>query len=187
MGVMMKAPRNYTLRTTSGHTIHFKVNQPTMVPDDVVAQAMALNIIPVETSDLKNIDESGKGIPNVVITGILRDALAIRTIEELVKENDTTNFDGGNRPKVNVINERSGLALTATERNAYWEKFRELQSTGEDAPTHKNLETVIDVQAARSSADMKNHAILLDIKPEVLDGKSLREQKMILLQAAIKS
>lgn len=186
MPLSMIAPRNYTLRTKSGHVIRFEANQPKLVPDAIVAEALAVNILPVENSDVQIADNSAQGVQRVSISGQLRTALLLRAIADIVRENDSANFDGGGRPKVHIISARSGVDATARERSEMWDKYRELLANGEDLPTHKALDTVLAVQSLNTPSDMKEYAQLLEVPEERLVGLSLREQKQVLLAAAIK-
>ena len=186
MPTMMKAPRNYTLRTKTGHVIRFEGGVPKSVPDNLVSAALAVNILPINNDEVPDGDTNAGGVQRVTISGILRDALLLRTIHDLVRENETDNFDGGGRPKVNVINDRCGLGISAKERSEAWDKYRELIANGEDLPTHKAMDTVLTVQALTMPHDIKEYATLLDVPEKTLTGLSLREQKQVLLAAAVK-
>jgi len=135
MPLEMTAPRNYTLRTKSGHTIKFLAGQPQFVPDEIVSEALAVNILPVEGGVIRDTDDSGKGVQKVIITGLLRDAMLLRAIDDIMRENDVENFDAGSRPKVNVINDRSGLGITAKERSDALEKYRKIKAEQDELPT----------------------------------------------------
>lgn len=186
MPIMMVAPRNYILRSKTGHTIKFIANEPKEVPDLAISEALAVNIIAVDNADLNTEDTSGRGVQQVQIGGPLREALLVNTIAELVRENNTENFDGGGRPKVAVLNDRTGLSLTAKERSDGWDRFRELKNNGEDMPKHKALDTVLALQSLNTPSDFKEYATLLDVPESKLVGLTLREQKQLLLVAAIK-
>lgn len=186
MPIEMIAPRNYTLRTKLGHTIRFLAGEGKLVPDAAVSEALAVNILPVENSDLNVDDLSGMGVQQVIIGGLLREALLVTTISDIVKENNVENFDGGGRPKVAVLNQRTGLSLSAKERQEGWDKFRELTNNGEDMPSHKALDTVLALQSLNTPSDFREYATLLDVPESRLVGLTAREQKQLLLAAAIK-
>lgn len=186
MPLEMVAPRNYTLRTKSGHTVKFVANEPKMVPDFIVQEALAVNILPTNNKDVETIDDSAAGVQKVQIGGPLRSALILRAIADIARENDSANFDGGGRPKTNVVNDRCGLGITAKERSEFWDQYRQIQANGEDMPTHKNLDTVLAVQSLNTPSDFKEYAALLEVPVAKLNGLSLREQKQLLLSAAIK-
>ena len=185
MSLEMIAPRNYTLRTKSGHTVKFLGGVAKMVPDDIVSEALAVNILPVEGATIRDNDAAG-GIQKVQITGLLRQALILRAIDDIFRENDVENFDAGSRPKTNVINERSGLGITAKERTDALEQYKMCKANQEELPKHKALDTVLAVQSLNTPSDMKEYATLLEIPQEKLTGLSLREQKQVLLAKAVK-
>lgn len=183
----MICPRHYTLRTTAGHAIKFEPNVPTFVPDAIVSEALRVNILPVEGDELPTDHAyNAGGVVKMNINGELRAALAIHAIDVLVRENDTSTFDGGGRPKVGPLNDMTGLTLTSKEREQYWQQYREIKGAGEELPKHKSLEMVLELQAIGSPRDVKEYAAALGVKPEVLEGHSLRTQKQILIGAAIK-
>jgi hypothetical protein len=182
----MVAPRNYTLRTTSGHTIKFIADTPQEVPDIIVNEALAVNILPVDNAAMKVHDDSAQGVQKVTIGGALRVALALRAIADIARENDPANFDGGGRPKTNVVNDRCGLSLSAKERSDFWDQYRQIKTNGEDLPTHKSLDNVLAIQSLNTPSDFKEYAELLGVDVSRLSGMSLREQKQLLLAAAIK-
>jgi hypothetical protein len=189
MSLTMMCPRHYTLRTTSGHVLKFEPNVPVSVPDECVDAALAVNILPVErdSGDDEPASTEGKAIAQLNVAGPLRDAVAYRVIGDLHRENSAADFDGGGRPKASSINARSGLQLTTADVQKYWTQYRQIKSNGEEMPTHKALEQLIEIQALHTSKDMREYAADLGVPEKALTGRSLREQKNILLSAAIKA
>lgn len=185
MSVLMKCTRAYTLRTKAGHTIRFEPDKPVLVPDAVVAEALAVNILPVDSQAL-DVHDSEAPIPRTSITGILRDALALKVIDDMVRENDAAQFDAGGRPKTHEINQAAPLDLSAAERSAYWDKYRTLKSSGEELPTHKALPTVMEIQYLSTPKEIAEYADALGVKDGALQGHSIRAQKQILLGAAVR-
>lgn len=185
MSVKMVCARHYTLRTTSGHVIRFEPNKPIDVPDSVVSEAMAVNILPVEGQELTQ-GASDAVVKHVSITGVLRDTLALRAMEEMARDNDPEDFDAGGRPKVNNVNQRAGLSLSASERNTYWDKYRAMKSNGEDLPNHKAAATVMEIQYLSTPKDMREYAQALGVEDEAFLGHSMHAQKQLLLAAAVK-
>lgn len=185
MPVLMTCARHYTLRTKAGHCIRFKPNEPVSVPDSVVSEALAVNILPLDGQDASAADGSGTIPQKVVVTGLLRDALALHSIDDLVKMNDVEQFDGGGRPKVAAINSATGLTLTADERNKYWDKYRQIKSDGEHLPTHKALATVLEIQALNTPSSVKEYAEALGVKQDTIVGHPIAVQKQVLLKAAV--
>lgn len=184
MSVLMTCARHYTLRTKAGHCLRFKPNEPVAVPDSVVSEALALNIIPVDGSDVRTADDAAP-LQKVVIAGLLRDALALHCIDDLVKMNDVEQFDGGGRPKVAVINQATGLSLSAADRNDYWDKYRTIKSEGEELPKHKALATVLEIQALNTPSHLKEYAEALGVNEDAILGHPIAVQKQVLLKAAV--
>lgn|GEM_PF-6910207 len=185
MSVLMTCARHYTLRTKAGHCIRFQPNVPTSVPDSIVSEALAVNILPVDGQETQVADGSGTVPQKVVVSGILRDALALHCIDDIVKMNDVEQFDGGGRPKVAAINNATGLSLTANERNKYWEKYRTLKSEGEELPTHKALATVLEIQSINTPTGIKEYADALGVPQDNVLGHPIAVQKQVLLKAAV--
>lgn len=189
MSVKMICPRHYTLRTTSGHVLKFEPNVAKDVPEDCVAAAMAVNIMPVNSADGEEAlaPTDGKALAQLSVGGPLRDAIAYRVIQDLHRENNAADFDGGGRPKASSINARTGLQLSAADVQKYWMQYRQIVSNGEELPTHKALDQVMEIQALNTSKDMRAYATDLEVPEKSLTGRSLREQKNILLAAAVKA
>ncbi len=184
---MMICPRNYLLRTLSGHMIRFQADVPKFVPDSVVSDALAVNILPVEGKVRGEDTPSDHRKPvRVEITGALRDAIVLRAISDLAVRNDTKDFDGGGRPKIPAITELTGLAINAKEREVYWEKYKQLKSDGEDMPDHKHADIVTEIQYLRTPKELLEYAELLGLDPAVFKGWPLAEQKQALISAALK-
>lgn len=183
---MMTCPRKYLLRTTSGHLIRFEPGVPKFVPDIVYNEALAVNILPTEGA-LESQDDAADMRPvRVEIVGQLRDALVLKAIEDLVVRNDTKDWDGGGRPKIPAINDITGLALNATERETFWEKYKELKANGEELPVHKHQATVLDIQYIRSAKEVAEYAVLLGVDEKLFKGRPLKDQKLVLISAAMK-
>lgn len=183
---MMICPRKYLLRTTSGHLIRFEPDVPKFVPDVVYNEALAVNILPVEGA-IESQDSAADMRPiRVEIVGLLRDAMILKAIEDLVTRNDQKDFDGGGRPKIPSINDLTGLALNAKERETFWEKFKELRANGEALPTHKHQATVQDIQYIRSPKEVAEYAEILGIDEKLYKGRPLKDQKLVLIGAAMK-
>lgn len=185
MPVLMTCARHYTLRTKAGHCIHFNPDEPKMVPDTVVSEALAVNILPVDGQDTQTQDTSGTVPQKVVVSGLLRDALALHCIDDIVKMNDVEQFDGGGRPKVIAINNATGLNLTANERNTYWDRYRTLKSDSEELPNHKALATVLEIQSINTPKGVKEYAEALGVPRDNILGHPIAVQKQVLLRAAV--
>lgn len=187
MPTFMKCARNFTLRSLSGHVITFKADEPTLVPDPCIDEALAVNIIPCEG---KYAPEKGESSPRTMrvaaMPAELREALLLHAIDELYREGETKDFDGGGKPKAYSISGRAGLDISATERTKLWDKYRDLKADNADLPRPRNFELVADAQRMSSKADLVAYGADLGVPAEDMRGCTLREIKGMVIQAAIK-
>lgn len=185
MPVNMVSLRDYTLRTKTGHTIFFPAGKPTQVPDEVVAEAMAVNIVPSEHIDLEQAPLKFRQVGTQTITGSLRDSLIFGAIEELVRENDPSNFNAGGQPKVSAVAEATGVKLGGGELSKYWERYREIKATNADLPVHPRTENVLELQGLASRSQLVEYAKDMGFDAKLIDKKSIKEAKEILMHLTI--
>lgn len=187
--IQMVCPRHYTLRSKTGHVLRFEPNVPRPVPEDVVQEAMALNILPVDRNDVPDpVLADGlrqKGVVQVQVSALVRDALVYRVLDLIATENDVVNFDGGGRPKTSIIADRVGLALTAAERNTYWDKYRQIKASGEDLPKHKCVDAILEVQYLSTPKQLIEYGALYNVPLTSLEGRTLKEQKTMIVGAIL--
>ncbi len=186
MPTFMVSPRDYTLRTTTGHVIHFKADEPTLVPDVVVNDALAVNILPTEGRVQRG--ESGAYGPSsgaAAITGTLKDALILSTIEQLAKENDSHNFNAGGQPKLGVVNTMTGIRISGGELTKYWDRYREIKSTNSPMPRHPQLDRVQDLQTLTTRKQLLEYASEIDFPASEVNRVSVKDAKEKLLQATL--
>lgn len=184
MSIKMVSPRDFTLRTTRGHVIRFKANEPVTVADDVVSQALAVNIMPVE-GGVEFDSPAGQRVSHKTMPGTLRDAVILRTIQELVKDNDATNFNAGGQPKLSVVNAATGVHLSGSELSKYWERYRELIGTNSPFPTHPKLENVVELQTLTTRKQLQEYAEENGIDVDLIKGKSTKAAKELLMAATV--
>jgi hypothetical protein len=177
----MICPRDYTLRSKTGATIAFEAGKPTNVPDDIVPDALAVNIVPASGEGID--DESPVGAATAQITGTLRDALIFQAIAQLVKTNASEDFDGGGQPKPHAISARAGIAVSASERVKYWNRYREIVGTNSEIPNHPNVNAVLDLQSLSTRKQLKEFAVDhgMEKEYEKFATKALPELKTLLL------
>jgi hypothetical protein len=185
---LMVCPRNFTLRTTLGHTIQFKAGEPTPVPNEVVELALAVNILPAPNQALPAHNEGhASGFTKIAaMPQLLREAIVMRCLDELVRENNPANFSGGGRPKPASIRERCAIDVSATETNKAWERYRELKANNEDLPSHRNLDLIYDIQQTSSPKTLREFAQELDMPPAEYTGLSVTELKAAVVAYAVK-
>lgn len=186
MPVPMISLRDFTLRSKTGHTIFFEGGKPTPVPEEVVAEAMAFNI--AVTDGLTDREAALKFKPTdaqSVITGTLRDAIIFGALDELVRENDSDNFNAGGQPKVHALYQVTGVKLTGGEVSKFWERYREIKSTNSDLPTHPRVENVLELQRLTTRAQLVEYAKDMGFDVAMIDRKTLKEAKEALMYATI--
>jgi hypothetical protein len=188
MPTEMVCARHYTLRTRDGHCISFKPNEPKSVPDSVVAEAMAVNIVPVDRDFVDSPPEIGQGKPiKINISPELRRALVLHVIEDMVRENDKDMFDGGGAPKLAHILERTGLTIVNKERIDFWAQYKEVKATNSEMPNHKLVEPVLEIQYLNTPRDTKEYALAMGVPEKDVIGRSVTEQKKIILAHVLKN
>lgn len=116
----------------------------------------------------------------------LREALLLHAIDELYREGETKDFDGGGKPKAYSIAGRAGLEITAKERTKLWDKYRDLKSENADLPRPRNFELVADAQRMISKSELVAYGTDLGVPAEDMRGCTLREIKGMVIQAAVK-
>lgn len=184
MSIQMVSPRDYTLRTRTGHTIAFKADVPRHVPPEVVTEAMAVNILPVESTS--NLGDSPAGYVKTNVTGTLREALVLHAIVELVRENDSGNFNAGGQPKVGALNAATGLKLSGTEVSKFWDRYREIKSTNSPLPQHPRMAQVLELQSLSTRKQLIEYAKDIGFpETEVSRRPSIKEAKEVLMNATI--
>lgn len=184
MTTLMVCPRNYVLRTLSGKAIQFKAGEPTHVPDDLYADALAVNILPFKGEGIDT-DPSAPGSARVLVTGPLRDALIYAAIREIAERNFSEDFDGGGMPKSDPIRVLSGVQLGKAELSKYWSNYREILGSNSEFPTHPNTEIVQELNGLQTRKQLEGFAKDYDLPYETLKGLSNTELKAALLTMVI--
>lgn len=182
MTTPMVCPRDYTLRSLSGKTIAFKANEPVEVPDDLYAEALSVNILPVEGG--RDTDPTANST-RVAVTGALRDALVYQAIAELSARNNPEDWDGGGQPKPEALKLVSGVQMGNAERSKYWAGYREIIGSNSEIPTHPNVEIVQELNSISTRRQLEEFARDYDLPYESLKGKSNFELKAVLLSMVI--
>lgn len=183
----MICQRDFTLRTTSGHTIHFKAGEPKNVPQECVDAALAVNIIPAAGGFAERPEEKHVGPARIATMSVeMRDAIILHTIHELVRNGESATFDAGGKPKPAAIKDVSGLDVSATERSKLWDKYRDLIGSNSDLPTPKNLDLVIEVQGCNNQKQLIEYLELFGQSADSVRGYTLKELKGAAVVAAMK-
>lgn len=186
MPIYMKCARNFTLRSLSGHIIHFKADTPCPVPDSCVDEALAVNIIPCDGGYApEGVEVLPKTLRITAMSGELREALLLHAIDEIYREASPKDFDGGARPKTHAISERAGVEITAIERTKLWDKYRDLKGSNSDLPRPRNFDMVVDVQRITSKTELLSFGETLGMDTALLKGSTLKEVKSAVIAAAV--
>jgi hypothetical protein len=172
--------RNFSLRSLTGHTVHFVAGVPTYVPPPVRRECMAHGIMPADGS----IDESVKVSENKItkpfqVTGGLRRSVIYKAIESLVETNSPESFDGGSRPKTEPLARLTGFPVQKKETIELFELFQGNQSTGELGPTHPKTDMWFGVLEISNIDEAKMYAEELKVQND-LDGMSVAEARKLL-------
>lgn len=176
----MVCPRDFTLRTTLGHTIAFEANVPTSVPDSAYQEALSRNILPVSIP----VGESpAHDFASGRVTGTLRDTLVFEGIRTLVSRNNSEDFTGGGLPKAIALTRETGVDVSANETSKYWARYKQIIAENDDFPQHPNAEMVRELNAMSTRKDLEQLAIDIELDIRPLKGKALSEVKAHLLQA----
>jgi hypothetical protein len=181
MTVMMVCPRDYTLRSTQGHTIAFKADEPTPVPDSMYQEALSKNILPAK---VPRGEEAAQGLAHAEITGTLRDALVFDAIETLVKRNNVEDFGGGG-PKAAALARETGIQLSAKETAKFYDRYKQLKAENSELPSHPNVELVRELQGLSTRKQLEAFALDIGVEIPETKGKALSEVKSTLLYAIV--
>lgn len=114
----MISNRNFTLRSTSGHTIFFRKNQPKHVPNIVVEECVHRGILPKDEEDMPG-HEANPLLPDIPRGSIrlqqMRDA-----IEALMQRNSRGDFAASGQPNLKSIEKIVGYPVDITEVQRVW-------------------------------------------------------------------
>lgn len=135
---LMVMPRNWTVRSTSGHTIRFHKDVPTDVPDNMFVIDKCSNFgaefvneadTPVLVDEAR--DSDPKELPQTA-------AERTKRIEDLLcqmRDNQSMHrdhFTSGNRPRVQYVRDALGFDLRSEEVTELWKKVTKLAPGFED-------------------------------------------------------
>ena len=115
--------QNRTLRTTKGHTIQFKRNEPRTIPRAVLDEAMRFGAVPTEMKDAPT-EEEPEPKPQVSTVEERRDLIkeGIKVLRERKGRDD---FNASGRAAVDKLKEVTGLSdIQADERNAAQDELK---------------------------------------------------------------
>lgn len=115
--------RNHTLGS-NGHMIGFKKGEPTWVPPECVNAAIAIGAVRADGEGVDVLGDEPK--PEEQLSAEDREALLFAAFDDLIKKNDAADFDGAGKPSMDTLKREVKFALTKKERDAAWQKHREM-------------------------------------------------------------
>ena len=111
--------RDKTVASTLGHCVAFKKGEPTHVPPDMYAAAIAAGAVPED-----DLAEDVVKRPDHPTEPAEREAILFDVFAALVLRNSSDDFTAGGSPKESVLNAAAGFKVPAKEREAAWTKFK---------------------------------------------------------------
>lgn len=102
--------------------IGFQKGKPTWVPPECVNDAVAIGAV---RADGEGVDVLGpEEKPEEQLSQEDREALITAAIEEIVKRNDSAEFDGAGKPSMPALKALVKFSFDKKERDAIWQKYR---------------------------------------------------------------
>lgn len=131
--VKMVLDRNYTVRSTLGHMITFKKDQPMDIPVTMVRSCAEIGAKRVDGKDSLSVAAEEKPSQPVDPGQRLDDVRA--AIEAIVERNDVDDFTAGNKPKVAAVTEQAGYKVDQNEVNRAWNQRNEELASNDNEGT----------------------------------------------------
>lgn len=144
--------RNFRLETTHGHTIVFKANTPTFVPDAAVPAAMAAGCVPVDQAGTPFHEDNTK--TKVEFAADARESLIYLAVKRVVERNNNKDFDGSGVPKLAAINSMLGFDVIRKEVSDVFRLFMQNRTEGREYALHPNAERIMQVLDADTKAEL---------------------------------
>lgn len=177
--IKMKSLRAFRLASTTGHVKRVVVGE-NEIPDDLVKDAMAAGLVPVDAKDAAYHEDKSKA--KVDFTGDVRASILHLAIKSVAEENDVAKFDAGGSPKVAVINEMLGMQVSKKELNEAYQQYLTIKSDGAEFVLHPNAPNIIRVLEAESTKELMALGVEeFGVEQKALEGQSEREMRRILL------
>ena len=117
--VKMVMGRDFVLRTTLGHSVRFKKDEPVNVPLIIEETAAQYGAIRVDGQESFKEPEERPAQP-VDPAKRMKDVRA--AIEKLVEKNKATDFTAGGTPKVAAVSKAAGYKIDQVEVARAWTK-----------------------------------------------------------------
>jgi hypothetical protein len=177
--VEMISLRSFRLASRSGHVIQFEADKPTLVPSNLVSEAMKHGCVPRDRDTIPFYEDLEKS--KTEFTGDLRRSVIWLAIDSLVRENNTKNFDGGGLPKANVISDRVGFDVTKPDVLAIYREYHSAKANGVDAPIHPQAALVQQIVDANDRNELISLLPEAGIDPKHVKGMLVRDLRKLML------
>ena len=115
--------RNYVLRSTLGHSVAFKKNEPVFVPKLIEREAVAIGAHPVE-GDAPDMLPSEE-VVTPPLTPDERAEQLFTAFEMLVESNDSKDFTGAGVPTVTAVKKLVEFDVDRNEITTAWAEYKQ--------------------------------------------------------------
>lgn len=127
---MMKLHRSFRLATLKGHSIRFEKEVPVFVPNEVVAEAVAIGAVAVDGAEI-DVTPKEPPKPNAgPAEAQERENQILDAINQIVVKNDREDFTAGGIPKDKAISALVGYRVAKSEVATVWLKRAEMMAAG---------------------------------------------------------
>lgn len=118
--------RNFTLRTTKGHTAVFVKDEPTWVPPMCVPDAVAIGAVSQDTVDIL-----GEESPVVHLSPEEKEAKLFAAFEIMLNRSERSDFTASGAPHVKRLTKLCEFEVTNRERDSAWQTYSQKQADDE--------------------------------------------------------
>lgn len=115
----MKMDRDFTIRSTVGHTLGFKAGKEMAVPPVLVNECLKYGAVYCEGEKAPKQCKSKKSSPD----GDDRVAAVANAMESIFVRNDREDFTGSGSPDLKALSLEAGFKVDVKERDKAWEEF----------------------------------------------------------------
>ena len=117
---MMVLNRNFTHASVYGHAVRFVKDKPTVVPNVIVRECVALGAVRADGKDaVVEAKVSAKTAPENVDDRM--DAV-LAAIEVMTERNERNDFTGTGLPNLNALSKQVGFRVDKTELARVWQE-----------------------------------------------------------------
>jgi len=176
----MISQRSFRLPTTTGHVLLFKANVPLYVPPSAVSAALSAGCIAADGSNVDQLDSmlaDGETLqPAVGFVGDVRESLIFLAIQELIKHNKASNFDGSGAPKPEAIGDLLGFDITHPEMVKVYRAHLQANEDDDQYSLHPSAPQALRVIRAESKAELAG--IADEVITDEAEAKAAKKQNV---------